>query len=175
MFGTFPFFSWPLKPRLVMTEAPRISVFFFVFFFLFFFCLFRPTSAAYGGSQARGLIGATAAGLRHSHSNSGSLTHWARPGIKPNSSWILVRLVNHWAVTWTPRSRFFIIIIITQMNLSHMYPRSRFLKPSCALWYLHIYMGYILIYFKWNMYLSYMSYMPYIINAIISRVYHICK
>ena len=26
----------------------------------------------YGGSQARGLIGATAAGLRHSHSNSGS-------------------------------------------------------------------------------------------------------
>ena len=30
---------------------------------------------AYGGSQARGLIGAMATGLRHSHSNAGSLTH----------------------------------------------------------------------------------------------------
>ena len=27
------------------------------------FCLFRVTSVAYGGSQARGIIGATAAGL----------------------------------------------------------------------------------------------------------------
>ena len=30
------------------------------------------TPMAYGGSQARGLIGAVAAGLRHSHSNTGS-------------------------------------------------------------------------------------------------------
>ena len=30
---------------------------------------------AYGGSQARGLIRAVAAGLRHSHSNSGSEPH----------------------------------------------------------------------------------------------------
>ena len=28
------------------------------------------------------------------HSNTRSLTHWARPGIKPVSSWILVRLVS---------------------------------------------------------------------------------
>ena len=33
------------------------------------------TSAAYGGSQARGLIGAVAAGLRQSHSNVGSEPH----------------------------------------------------------------------------------------------------
>ena len=38
-------------------------------FFSFFFCLFSATSAAYGGSQGRGLIGAVATGLRHSHSN----------------------------------------------------------------------------------------------------------
>ena len=38
----------------------------------FFFCLFTATPAAYGGSQARGLIGATAAGLYHGHSNTGS-------------------------------------------------------------------------------------------------------
>ena len=42
------------------------SVFFFVF------CLFMAAPKAYGGSQARGLIGAIAAGLHHSHSNSGS-------------------------------------------------------------------------------------------------------
>ena len=35
----------------------------------FFFGLFVP---AYGGSQARGPVGAVAAGLHHSHSNVGS-------------------------------------------------------------------------------------------------------
>ena len=42
---------------------------------IFFFCRFafsRATPAAYGGSQARGLIGAVTAGLHHSHSNAGS-------------------------------------------------------------------------------------------------------
>ena len=49
------------------------------------------TSAAYGNSQARGQIGAAAAGIHHSHNNNGtcatahssagSLTHCARPGI----------------------------------------------------------------------------------------------
>ena len=59
------------------------------FFFLFVFCLLRAAPAAYGDSQARGLIRATVAGLHHSHShshasvfdlhqahgNAGSLTH----------------------------------------------------------------------------------------------------
>ena len=43
----------------------------FVFCFLFF-CLFRAVPAAYGGSQARGRLGAVAAHLRHSHSSAGS-------------------------------------------------------------------------------------------------------
>ena len=45
-----------------------------VYFLIFknFFCLFRAAPAAYGGSQAKGQIGATAAGLHHSHSNAGS-------------------------------------------------------------------------------------------------------
>ena len=34
--------------------------------FFFVFCLFRVTPTAYGGSQARGQIGAVAVGLRHS-------------------------------------------------------------------------------------------------------------
>ena len=41
-------------------------------FFFFFFGLFRAAPMTYGGSQARGLIGATAAGLHHSCSSAGS-------------------------------------------------------------------------------------------------------
>ena len=43
--------------------------FFFFFFLSFVFCL---CLIAYGGFQARGLIRAIAAGLRHSHSNTRS-------------------------------------------------------------------------------------------------------
>ena len=39
---------------------------------LFFIGLFQATPTAYGPSQARGQIEATAAGLHHSHSNTGS-------------------------------------------------------------------------------------------------------
>ena len=39
---------------------------------IFFFLLFRATPTAHGGSQPRDLIGATAASLHHSHSNTGS-------------------------------------------------------------------------------------------------------
>ena len=42
------------------------------FLFILSFCHFRAASAAYGGSQARGLIRGVAAGLRQSHSNSRS-------------------------------------------------------------------------------------------------------
>ena len=41
-------------------------------------CLFRATAAAYGGSQARGPIGAAAANLRQSHSNAISEPHLRR-------------------------------------------------------------------------------------------------
>ena len=41
----------------------------------FCFLLFRATPAAYGGSQARGRIGAVATGLHYSHSNEGSELH----------------------------------------------------------------------------------------------------
>ena len=82
---------------------------------LFFF---KATPAAHGGSQARGLIGAVATSPCQSHSNEGSephpwpyttahgnarcLTHWARPGIKPTTSWLPVGLINLCATTGTP-------------------------------------------------------------------------
>ena len=45
------------------------------FLFVSFFLLFGAAPAAHGGSQARGLIGAPAASLHHSHSNVGSEPH----------------------------------------------------------------------------------------------------
>ena len=50
----------------------KVNAFSFSFFFFLSFVLFRATLATYGGPQASGLIGAVAAGLRHSHSNAGS-------------------------------------------------------------------------------------------------------
>ena len=41
----------------------------------FFFNLFKAIPVAYGGSQARGGMGATAASLRHSHSHARSELH----------------------------------------------------------------------------------------------------
>ena len=49
-----------------------ILCFFHYFYPILFVCLFlffRAAPTAYGGSQARGLIGAVALGLHHSHSN----------------------------------------------------------------------------------------------------------
>ena len=82
------------------------------FFFFFFLVFSKAMPVAYGGSQARGLVGAIAASLHHSHSNAGSEPHlWPtpqltatpeRPGIEPTTSWFLVGLVNHCATTGTP-------------------------------------------------------------------------
>ena len=46
-----------------------------VSFFFFFFLPFTAAPVAYGGSQARSLIRATAASLHHSYSNAGSGLH----------------------------------------------------------------------------------------------------
>ena len=92
----------------------------FIYLFNLSFCFFLgPLPMAYGGSQARGVIGAAPAGLRQSHSNvgskppsatyttahgnTGSFTHWARPGMEPATSWFLVGFVNHCAMTGTPQ------------------------------------------------------------------------
>ena len=77
-------------------------IIFFIFWVLLFlvFCrfFFRAIPTACGGSQARGLIRAIAASLHHSHSNAGSYTHRARPGIEPKTSWFLVGLIS--AAPW---------------------------------------------------------------------------
>ena len=47
-------------------------------------------------------IRATSATYTTAHSNAGLLTHWARAGTEPATSWFLVRFVNHCAMTGTP-------------------------------------------------------------------------
>ena len=89
----------------------------FTSFFLSF-CLFRAAPAPYGDSglgveSELQLPAYTIASATQdpsciwyhtiAHSNAGFLTHWGRPGIKPESSWILVRFINHWATMGTPR------------------------------------------------------------------------
>ena len=52
-------------------------------------------------------IWAASATFTTAHGNAGFLTHWVRPGIKPATSWFLVRFVNHWAMMGTPGLRYF--------------------------------------------------------------------
>ena len=100
----------------VVSSKPVYSFFFF-FLFLVFLPFSRAAPTAYGGSQARGPIGAVhrptpepqqcgiwAASETYTtaHGNAGSLTHWLRPGIKPATSWVLVRFINQCAMTGTP-------------------------------------------------------------------------
>ena len=52
-----------------------LLILFFFFFFFVFLPFLGPLPSAYGGSQARGRIGAVATGLRQNHSNAGSDHH----------------------------------------------------------------------------------------------------
>ena len=53
-------------------ESERGTLYLFIYLFIHSFLLFRVTPRAYGNSQARGSIGAAAAGLCHSHRNTRS-------------------------------------------------------------------------------------------------------
>ena len=91
--------------RREMWEAAITSLlslpYLFIYLFIFVFLPFLGPLQRHIGSQARGLIGAAAAGLRQSHSNAGSSTHWVRPGMEPATSRFLVRFANHWATMGT--------------------------------------------------------------------------
>ena len=60
----------------------------------------RAVPVAYGSSQGRGRIRGYSCWSTH---NARSLTHWAKPGIEPTSSWILVRCITCQATMGTPR------------------------------------------------------------------------
>ena len=60
-----------LPPKINQFSLETL-LFYFIFYFLPFF---RDVPMAHGISQARGQIGAAAANLDHSHSNTGSKPH----------------------------------------------------------------------------------------------------
>ena len=128
------FFSWKCEWYFIVTQ------FFSFCFYFIYLLLFRAAPAAYGVSQAKGQISTVATSLYQSHSNTGSqpspqptaqsLTHWARPGIEPAFSWMLVRFVNCWATTGTPFFFFFFFFFLDTvfhlyqfrtLNLHHRY------------------------------------------------------
>ena len=90
----------------------------------FFFLLFGAAPAAYGGSQTRVRIRATAAGLPYSHNKAGSKPHmWPAPqlmampdplptaqGIEPPSSSRLVRFVSTVPQWELPRPVLFMVV-----------------------------------------------------------------
>jgi len=96
----------------------KIFIFSLSFFFFLSFCSFLGRShgmwrfPGYGSNQSCSpcptpepqQIRTRAVSVTYTtaHGNAGSPTHWARPGIKPETSWFLVGFVNHCATTGTP-------------------------------------------------------------------------
>ena len=60
------------RTRWLQKENFILFYFIFIYLFLSFFAISWPAPVGYGGSQARGPIGAVVAGLHQSHSNAGS-------------------------------------------------------------------------------------------------------
>ena len=103
--------AWLGQETALLSSLPWASLWIHGWFFFPFFSFFRAAPMAYGGSQARGRIGAvppayiTATVMRNLnricslHHNSWQRQipdplYWAKPGIKPVSSWILVGFVS---------------------------------------------------------------------------------
>ena len=68
-FGSILHTGFNLWNTLDSVEKTFIFIYLFIYLFLVF-CPFRAAPVACGASQARGLMGAVAAGLRHSHMGS---------------------------------------------------------------------------------------------------------
>lgn len=123
------------------------------------FFAFRAAPTAYGSSQSRDLIRATAADLCRiwaayetyttAHSSAWSLTHRASPGIKPATSWLLVGFISA-VPQWELHNSYFLIIAILvgtkwplTVVLIYIFWRNWFLftkvtvflqSRACALW-----------------------------------------
>ena len=97
-------YSWK---QIYDSWVPNMTIFFFCFLGLQLQYIEVPRLEA--ESELQPLAHATAirdpsciCDLHHSPRQSRIITHWARPGIKPESSWILVRFLTRWNTTGTP-------------------------------------------------------------------------
>ena len=110
---------------------PDVKFFiYFYYYFLFYFLLFRSTPAAYGISEAKGWIRATAAGLHTAtamqdlshicslyHSSwqcripePRTPNHWGRPATKSTSSWILDGFISTAPQREWPEVKIFVLL-----------------------------------------------------------------
>ena len=117
-----------LHPHIFLSD---ISV--QIAFFFWWGVLFKAATAAYGGSQARGWIGATAAGLHHSqvcNLHHGSQQHQILNPLSQARCWTCIlkdasQIHFHWATTRTPGCLFsnwiicFLIIFLLSSFLLH--------------------------------------------------------
>ena len=71
----------------------------------------------YGGSQATAQIRATAAGLRHSHSNVGSLTPLNEARGQTHNIMDASQIHFHWAMMGTPKLWFLILYILEYFKI----------------------------------------------------------
>ena len=109
--------SW--VPGVNWFDMPFVLVSLFLFFFFLSFCYFLGRShgiwrfPGHGSNRSRSHrptpepqqcgIRAASATYTTAPGNARSLTHWARAGIEPTTSWFLVGFVNHCATmgsTW---------------------------------------------------------------------------
>ena len=121
-------------------------------FFFFSFLLVKATHAAYGGSQARGRIRATAAGLQHriwatsvtyttAHGNARFLTHWARAGIKPATSWFLVGFLST-----EPQRELLYFSFVNVLYVIDHHPWELRMNPTwswCMIFFMHVGFGWL--------------------------------
>ena len=108
--------------------------------FLCLFLLLRAAPVAYRSSQARGRIGAAAANFAtatarqdltqvcdlHTHildCKAEYLTHWAKTGMEPTTSWILFPCIPHWPTMGT-----------SWKEILHCYKMREGLKERSCLW-----------------------------------------
>ena len=98
-------------------------------FFFFFFHMEVPRlgveselwPTAYAGATATwDLIQASSTTYTTAHSNAGSLTQWARPGIEPATSWSLVGFFHHCATSGPPSYPFFFFFFFFPTPLSYL-------------------------------------------------------
>ena len=105
--SVFSFFFLFLWPHLQHMEVPRLGN---------WSCSHRPTPQPQQcGFQAESATYTTA------HSNAGSLTHWAGPGIEPASSWTLCQILN--LLNHNGNSAFFFFNSFCQRGLSFPSPK----------------------------------------------------
>ena len=70
-----PWVEFHTLPSTYQQQTEDLHLYLCFFFFFFFWLLFRAAPVAYESSQVRGRIWATAAGLHHSHSDTGYEPH----------------------------------------------------------------------------------------------------